>query len=198
MPRSKEQFEEIRKKTRGNILENALKLFADKGYHGTSMSDIAKAADVSKGLAYNYFESKQKLIEALFGSFEELGIEMMRRMASAKDPYEKLKLMVEYSFELMIDNEEYWRLYIAFVLQPGIFESGKESINKATKEIIMEIMKIFDEIGVKNSEAEARIFGATFDGLWLQYLYDKENFDFEAVKKQFLNKYSKEELERLK
>ena len=66
MPRSKEQFEEIRKKTKENILNAALKLFAEKGYHGTSINDIAKAANISKGLAYNYFESKKQIIEAIF------------------------------------------------------------------------------------------------------------------------------------
>ena len=48
MPRSKEQFQEMREKTRENILSTALRLFAEKGFNGTSINDIAKAASISK------------------------------------------------------------------------------------------------------------------------------------------------------
>ena len=40
------------------ILDAPLQVFADEGYHNASISKIAKAAGVSKGLMYNYFESK--------------------------------------------------------------------------------------------------------------------------------------------
>ncbi len=66
MPRTKEQFEEIRKNTKQSIIDAGLKLFAHRGYHGTSIAEIAKEAGVSKGLAYNYFSSKSELAEAIF------------------------------------------------------------------------------------------------------------------------------------
>ena len=65
MPRTKEQFQKIRKETKTKILNSALELFARKGYSNTSISDIAKSAGISKGLAYNYFESKQNIIESV-------------------------------------------------------------------------------------------------------------------------------------
>lgn len=48
-------------KGKDKILQAALALFAEKGFHTTSVSQIAEAAGVSKGLTYNYFESKEKL-----------------------------------------------------------------------------------------------------------------------------------------
>ncbi len=47
MPRTKEQFEKIRKETRAKILNTALELFAKKGYSNTSISEIAKSAKIS-------------------------------------------------------------------------------------------------------------------------------------------------------
>ena len=44
----------------------ALKLFAEKGYHATSISQIAAKAKVSKGLMYNYFEAKKNYLKKLF------------------------------------------------------------------------------------------------------------------------------------
>ncbi len=50
---------------RRRIIEGAAEIFARDGYEGASMSQIAAAANVSKGTLYNYFPSKQ----ALFGAF---------------------------------------------------------------------------------------------------------------------------------
>lgn len=53
-------------RTREHILNTALMLFAQKGYAATTLRDIAKAADVSLGLAYRYFESKEEFVIALY------------------------------------------------------------------------------------------------------------------------------------
>ena len=49
MPRTKEQFEEIREKTKAQILKASLELFAENGFKGTSISDIAKMQEFLKG-----------------------------------------------------------------------------------------------------------------------------------------------------
>ena len=65
MPRSLKQNEKIRKQKKQLILDTALELFAENGFHATSMSQVAKKAGVSKGLAYNYFESKQDILDEI-------------------------------------------------------------------------------------------------------------------------------------
>ena len=45
------------------ILETAMKLFAEKGYEKTSISDIAKEIGVAQGLCYRYFPSKDILFQ---------------------------------------------------------------------------------------------------------------------------------------
>ncbi len=50
---------------RQQILEKGLELFVEKGYNATKISDIAKAANMSVGLMFHYFESKEKLYEEL-------------------------------------------------------------------------------------------------------------------------------------
>ena len=59
-PRTKQQFEEIRSDRKDQLLDAALHVFAEEGYHSASVSKIAKYAGVSKGLMYNYFHSKKK------------------------------------------------------------------------------------------------------------------------------------------
>ncbi len=48
------------------IMETAEKLFSDKGFEGTSVRNIAKAANVNIAMISYYFGSKEKLLEALF------------------------------------------------------------------------------------------------------------------------------------
>lgn len=54
------------------ILEAALELFADRGFHGTAVPAIAERAQVAAGTIYRYFESKEALVNALYQRFKSL------------------------------------------------------------------------------------------------------------------------------
>ncbi len=56
----------MKKTTKEEILKNAIKLFKQKGYHNTSMANIAKASGLIKGSIYHHFKSKDEIgLEAL-------------------------------------------------------------------------------------------------------------------------------------
>ena len=80
MPTRKEQREHRRQQ----ILNAALDLFIRKGYAATTVADIARAADMSAGLLFNYFDSKALLFTELI----RLGVsgpeEMLRGIAGAQ------------------------------------------------------------------------------------------------------------------
>lgn len=63
------------------LLDTAMRLFVEKGFSATSMRDIAAAADVTPGLAYHYFESKQKLFDEALEDYAQncaaAGIEVL-------------------------------------------------------------------------------------------------------------------------
>ncbi|MEA3317134.1 MAG: TetR/AcrR family transcriptional regulator, partial [Bacteroidota bacterium] len=72
-PKTKEQYNEIRETTKARIKNEALKLFAENGYHSSSISIIAKKANISKGLMYNYFDNKEDLLkQIIFSGFAEI------------------------------------------------------------------------------------------------------------------------------
>ena len=48
------------------ILHAAVRVFAEKGYHGCRIADVAKAAGVAYGLVYHYFRNKDELLESVF------------------------------------------------------------------------------------------------------------------------------------
>ena len=56
-------------RSRGQILEAALRLFSTRGYHGTSMRDIAREAKVSTGNVYHQFPDKETLFKTLLDQY---------------------------------------------------------------------------------------------------------------------------------
>ncbi len=194
MPRTKEQFEKIRQETKGKILNTALELFAHKGYTNTSISEIAKTANISKGLAYNYFTSKEKLMEEiiriLFVEIDSMFVELNM----IKDPYEKLHKIIDLTFDWVIENSSFWRLYTSLLMQ----EETKLIVEKVAGNYMLnffkELEKIFRKVKIKNPAAEAKIFGAILDGVSFHILFLQKNYPVEKTRKFLKRKYSRENL----
>jgi AcrR family transcriptional regulator len=75
-------------KTRRNILKNALKLFATKGYKATTVRDIAAAVGIKQGALYNHFKNKDEILETLI---EELTSSAVVHLFDEYDPQTPLK-----------------------------------------------------------------------------------------------------------
>ena len=67
MPKTKEQFEQIKKERMDAILSASLFLFATKGYNAVTTDEITNYVGCSHGLLYHYFGSKEDLFHALMG-----------------------------------------------------------------------------------------------------------------------------------
>ncbi|MFJ7669509.1 TetR/AcrR family transcriptional regulator [Lysinibacillus sp. NPDC097195] len=65
-------------KSKQLLLEKAVELFAEKGYHATKISDIVKSADVTQPTFYLYFKSKESLYNDLNTRFQQGFNEIMR------------------------------------------------------------------------------------------------------------------------
>ena len=63
---SPEHKSPIKDERRKAILKAAVKVFADKGYHGCRISDVANEAGVAYGLVYHYFGNKDALLGTIF------------------------------------------------------------------------------------------------------------------------------------
>ena len=98
--------EEDKSLRRDAILAAAKKVFARKGFHATTMADIAKAAHLSYGSVYWYFDSKDALFHALMESEEAAlrdhiatALAGVDGDALAADPYAALRRAVQATFE---------------------------------------------------------------------------------------------------
>jgi len=78
--------------TRAALLEEATALFAERGYAGTSLADVASASAVTRGAVYHHFASKQALFEAVLDAQEARVTAEVAAAATAADPWDAAML----------------------------------------------------------------------------------------------------------
>ncbi len=95
---------------KGKILLAAQELFSDRGYHETTVEEIAKHAGVAKGTVYIYFESKEQLFkEVIKSGFKELTRILEEKLETTNDPLEKIRFIVETYFNYFDVNRSLFR-----------------------------------------------------------------------------------------
>ena len=81
--------------TRQQLLESALRVFSEKGYAATRLSDIAVAAHVTRGAIYHHFGSKKELFIALFKDRSDPHFQIVSEILSSELPsLEKIRKLV--------------------------------------------------------------------------------------------------------
>ena len=87
------------------ILRNAARIFAEKGYHSTSMRDISRETGVSLAGLYYYCRSKEELLfliqDNCFGRVHE---RLLERLRETSDPIAKLRLVIENHLSFFAAN----------------------------------------------------------------------------------------------
>lgn len=89
MPKLASTREHKKNEKKQRIQEAAIKIMARYGYHGTTVSQIAKAARVADGTLYLYFENKDdlllKILDEIMDRFHQEGMEVLAKVASPLD-----------------------------------------------------------------------------------------------------------------
>ena len=189
-PKTKEQFEEIRQQSMDLIMQTALELFGHNGYHSTSISKIAQVAGISKGLIYNYFESKEDLLKKIILEAIETGEHLIEdALEETEDPFVQLKLLLESSFEMVKANLHYWKLVTSLAFQEDALEPVKDVIQEKNK-LWMEIgLDLFTKTGAKDPLKEVLLFGATLDGIILHFMHIGEEYPLEEMKNFVIERF---------
>lgn len=152
-----------RRDRREEILQASLHLFAEKGFHGTSIRDIARSADLTEGLIYHYFASKRDLFRAIIEEHSFLPLlRTLPDLAGQLDLRGLLIVLARGFFDVLKQNTELTRVLLQEV---QVFPEEKEAFfTDAVNESINALGKIFDERMSEKTKAQvdpqvsARIF----------------------------------------
>ena len=188
-PRSPELNQRLRSASRALILEHALRLFAEHGYERTSVRMIAEAADISQGLLYNYFDSKDALLRAIF----EASVDDVRRSFAAAeaepDPTRRIERLVRESFEILRHNLLFWRLSYGVRMQPAVLQGLGDSVGGWLTFIHGTLERYLREAGVPDAQLEAAILFALIDGVSQHYVLDPDAYPLGAVADRIVARY---------
>jgi len=190
-PRTEEQITVLKAARKEQILMAALQLFGAKGYQNTSISDIAKKAELSKGLLYNYFESKEDLLNAvvLFAFRETTEVEHEMYDVKAKTPNQVFTTLLDEYFFMLKEQQDLIKLTLSLAVQVSAIPSVHETIMMVYNKLIEQLETIFINLEYKNPKKEAMLLGAMVDGIAIQYMLDIDNYPLQEMKELILKKY---------
>lgn len=186
MGRNKELNQKTKDERRERILAKALRLFATKGLVATKITDIAVAAEMSQGLLYHYYRSKEDIfVELIQNAFERMNTAALELEKLPLSPREKIRLAIATLLHGLDNNEDagHYHLLIAMAAaSDAIPEEARliiQNQHQVPYEVIARIIIEGQQDGsIKNYEAKelALVFWTSIKGLSIHKAAYGENF----------------------
>ncbi len=164
---------------RRSIVEASLRVFARNGYEATRTIDIAQEAGIGKGTIYEYFRSKEEIIEAIFAYLFFNYEQQLQELAQESKP--PIEAILESFKRMMEEADEYADLIpVYFQLWSSKTFSDRLGLDRQMSEWFEKLSKAYAEIIVKGQEtgeidakidasALSRNLVGAIDGIILHY-----------------------------
>jgi len=111
---------------RQNLLDCALRLFAQRGYDAVGVQEIVEAAGVTKPTMYHYFNSKRGLLEELLKKEEGVLLSEVRKAAAYQgDLVLTLENLARAYFKVVEEHSVFYRLQLAMYFAPPESEANQ-------------------------------------------------------------------------
>lgn len=111
------RYSRIQKRNRARILEAALEVFAQEGYRGATLDQIAREAGLSKPNILYYFNGKEEIHVTLLNQLMDRWLDPMRRIDPEGEPLDELLRYVARKLQMSREYPRESRLFANEVLQ---------------------------------------------------------------------------------
>ena len=139
--------ERERLRHRQEILDTALKLFSERGFHNVSMQEIAEESEFAVGTLYKFFEGKESLFAALMGSCaRRISDILMPILEEEVEERQKISNYIKTHEQIIADHVPSIRLYLsqnlssALTVRPDV-EPKTDGIREAIHQKLSDIFK---------------------------------------------------------
>lgn len=117
------------------ILKAAVEVFAERGFHRTRVSDIARRAGVAYGLIYHYFDSKDAVLNAVFETNWSVFLKVLRDLKDAETPSHALDKLASVA-DLLLD---------ALEVAPAIMQVVIQEVSRSDRFVEVQKLDAFRE-----------------------------------------------------
>jgi len=160
------------------IIDTALDLIIEKGYSAMTMRDIANRAGISLGLAYNYFENKNKILEEIIRiGIEDIRITFFRNNGESQNTIDEY---FDRFYETAIKNKKLWNVIHQLRLNKEITNSISSKLESINKDIINNFNLMLSNSRINLNMIEVMCLFAQLDGLMAHYLI-MENYPLQST-----------------
>ncbi|MDT0704372.1 TetR/AcrR family transcriptional regulator [Mammaliicoccus sciuri] len=120
--------------TKNDILETAFIMFANHGYYGTSLADLASRVGIKKPSLYNHFTNKDELYSLCIEKCMQRGIDNLNKVKI--DENSSKADLYNFSKDYIFDNINYIAFYFQMQSSPSLHQPKITELNNKKKKII--------------------------------------------------------------
>src|SRR5215469_6058842 len=165
--------------SRDEILRAAMQLFANRGFHETSMSEVARAAGVSKALIFWHFKTKEELFFAVLSRLLEPYVIDFAEEAGKLDERAQILKLVESYLSFVRENASSVRFFLAQMLhdphQSDPLSGQVLQLYNGYREMLVELIDRAQKVGICTSRfaprAAAGFLVSALNGLLIEDLF---------------------------
>jgi AcrR family transcriptional regulator len=165
--------------SRDEILKAAMQLFANRGFHETSMSEVAREARVSKALIFWHFKTKEELFVAVLNRLLEPYFIDFSEEAAVMGERAQIEKLVELYLAFVRDNASSVRFFLAQMLHDQrLSESLNDQVLKlysGYRAMLVELIASAQQKGIctrrSAPESAAAFLLSALNGLLIEYLF---------------------------
>ena len=130
-------------RTRAELLTEATAAFAETGYSGTSVDEIARRSSTTKRMIYYYFGSKEQLyVSVLENAYRGIRDAEQRLRVDGLEPLDALRRIVELTYDHHLEHEAFIRLVAIENIHHGRFIAQLESL----REVNAPALELLDDL----------------------------------------------------
>lgn len=176
--------------TRLTIIEVAMSLYKQQGFHETSMEQIADQSDISKATLYKYFEVKEAIIAAYWQErIKKSKDELQQLITKNPDTRSRLEAAFRGIMQYIMQSRELYEIYISYrmahITKPEINEKLRSGSAESAAAIIQagqESGEIRTDIPLKVMVGNLELLSLMQSMMWLRY---PEQFNLDESSKMF-------------
>jgi AcrR family transcriptional regulator len=140
---------------RATIIEAAGALFGDRGYEGTRLDDVAKAAGVTKPILYRHYDSKRALYLALLERHRDDLPRLAGAIPTEGTQEERLRSVLETWFAYVEAHAYAWRMLFRDTGGGPDVQAFRMEVHRRAREVLAALIHSLAEVPIPRREVEA-------------------------------------------